>query len=144
MKVLVIEDDPKLHSFLMNGLRQAGCAVDAARDGNSGLDLLLLNPYDAAVIDLMLPGLDGMSVIREARARGIATPILILSAKNAVGDRVAGLQTGADDYLVKPFSFSELLARLQALHRRARGAPEPASAVLRVANLELDLARRPR
>ena len=116
MRVLVVEDDKKIAEFVMNGLRQAGFVVDHAPDGEEGIHLALHESYDAAVIDIMLPGLDGLSLIEELRRKTINTPVLILSAKRTVDDRVKGLQSGGDDYLTKPFAFSELLARVQALH----------------------------
>ncbi len=140
MRVLVIEDDRKIASFIAGGLKDAGFAVDSAFDGKRGLDLALSQPYDAAVVDIMLPGLDGLSLIGEMRASGVDTPVIILSAKRSVEDRVRGLETGGDDYLVKPFSFSELLARVQALIRRSSGTVDPVR--LRVRDLAMDLLRR--
>ncbi|MFP4390749.1 MAG: response regulator [Desulfococcaceae bacterium] len=140
MRILLIEDDAKIASFVEKGLRSAGFTVDTAADGETGLDLALTEPYDAAVVDIMLPGRDGLSVIREMRREKIATPVIILSARGEVDDRVRGLETGADDYLAKPFAFSELLARVQALIRRASGATEPTR--LAVADLSLDLVTR--
>jgi two-component system OmpR family response regulator len=140
MRILLIEDDAKIASFVEKGLRAAGFTVDTAAEGESGLDLALTEPYDAAVVDIMLPGRDGLSVIREMRREKIATPVIILSARGEVDDRVRGLETGADDYLAKPFAFSELLARVQALIRRASGTTEPTR--LTVAGLSLDLVTR--
>ncbi len=140
MRLLVVEDDPTIASFLVKGLQQAGFAVDAAEDGVRGLQLALTTPYDAAVLDLMLPGRDGLGVLEELRARRISTPVLILSARRSVDDRVKGLQAGGDDYLTKPFAFSELLARVQALIRRSHGATEPTR--LSVGDLTLDLVSR--
>ncbi len=140
MRLLVIEDDRTIASFLVKGLQEAGFAVDHAEDGRKGLALALTEPYDAAVIDVMLPGLDGLSVIEELRRQKVRAPVLILSAKRTVDDRVRGLQAGGDDYLVKPFAFSELLARVQALIRRSTGATEPTR--LAVADLVLDLVSR--
>lgn len=140
MRLLVVEDDMKIASFIVKGLQQAGFAVDHAENGEDGLHLALTEPYDAAIIDLMLPKLDGLSVIERLRSEKVKTPILILSAKRTVDDRVKGLQKGGDDYLVKPFSFTELLARVQALIRRASGATEPAC--LTAGDLFLDLLRR--
>jgi len=140
MRVLVVEDDEKIASFIQNGLKEAGFAVDRAGDGNQGLALGLEGVYDAAVVDIMLPGLDGLSLIERLRQRGITTPVIILSAKRSVDDRVRGLQIGGDDYLTKPFSFSELLARIQALIRRASRRAEPTS--LTVGDLHLDLLSR--
>ncbi len=140
MRLLVIEDDRTIASFLVKGLQEAGFAVDHAEDGAKGLALAVTEPYDAAVVDVMLPGLDGLSVIEELRHRKVRTPVLILSAKRSVDDRVRGLQAGGDDYLVKPFAFSELLARVQALIRRSTGATEATR--LAVADLVLDLVSR--
>ena len=125
MRLLVVEDDPTIASFLTKGLQEAGYAVDAADNGTRGLQLALTQPYDAAVLDLMLPGRDGLSVLEELRRRHIGIPVLILSAMHTVDDRVRGLQAGGDDYLTKPFAFSELLARLQAIIRRSQGITEP-------------------
>ena len=121
MYVLVVEDDLRIREFLGQGLRSAGHTVDSAPDGPEGLGLLRANDYDVAIIDRMLPGLDGLSLIRTARSRGTTTPVLVLSARTTVEDRVEGLQAGADDYLTKPYSFAELKARLLALQRRAAG-----------------------
>ena len=125
MRILLIEDDAKIASFVTKGLKAAGFAVDGAADGEAGLHLALTEPYDAAIIDIMLPKLDGLSVIQAMRRENVKLPVIILSAKDSVDDRVKGLQTGGDDYLTKPFSFSELLARVQALIRRNSGASEP-------------------
>jgi two-component system OmpR family response regulator len=140
MRLLVVEDDPTIASFLVKGLHEAGFAVDAAEDGNRGLQLAITEPYDAAVLDLMLPGRDGLSLLEELRRRRIATPVLILSARRSVDDRVKGLQAGGDDYLTKPFAFSELLARIQALIRRSQGATEPTRVV--AADITMDLVTR--
>ena len=140
MRVLIVEDDETIASFVVKGLREAGFAADHARDGGEGLDLALAQPYDAAVVDLMLPGLDGLGLIRTLRERWIRTPVLILSARRSVDDRVKGLETGGDDYLTKPFAFAELLARVQALIRRSTGTAEPTRLV--VGTLELDLLSR--
>lgn len=140
MRLLLIEDDRKIANFVRRGLREAGFAVDHAENGIDGLDLLLTEPYDVAVIDIMLPGLDGLSIIEKMRNRRIKTPILVLSAKGTVDDRIKGLQTGADDYLTKPFSFSELLARVQALIRRSSGSAEPTR--LTFGDLSMDLLTR--
>ncbi|MCE5210956.1 MAG: response regulator transcription factor [Deltaproteobacteria bacterium] len=140
MRLLLIEDDRKIADFIRRGLREAGFAVDHAENGIDGLDLALTEPYDAAVIDIMLPGLDGLSIIEKMRNRRIKTPILVLSAKGTVDDRIKGLQTGADDYLTKPFSFSELLARVQALIRRSSGSAEPTR--LTLGDLSMDLLTR--
>ncbi|MDE2511656.1 MAG: response regulator transcription factor [Elusimicrobia bacterium] len=125
MRLLLIEDDEKIASFVAKGFSQSGYAVDVARDGDAGLKLALERPYGAAVIDLMLPKLDGLSVIEALRRRGVALPVIILSAKRSVDERVRGLQSGGDDYLAKPFAFSELLARVQALIRRSGGTADP-------------------
>lgn len=140
MRILVVEDDKKIASFLVKGLAEAGFAVDLAGDGEEALHLALSEPYDAAVMDLMLPRLDGLSVIERLRRTKINTPVLILSAKRSVDDRIKGLQTGGDDYLTKPFSFAELLARLQALIRRAGHETEPSR--LSAGDLSLDLLTR--
>ena len=140
MRALLVEDDETISEFVARGLREAGFAVDCAADGEAGLDAALSQPYDVAVLDVMLPKRDGLSVIDELRRRGIATPVLILSARRSVDDRVRGLQAGGDDYLTKPFAFAELLARVQALVRRATRAPEPTT--LSVADLVLDLLSR--
>jgi len=140
MRVLIVEDDEKIASFIVKGLKQAGFAVDHANNGKDGLHLALIQPYDAAVIDIMLPKLDGLSLIEELRRQKIITPVIILSAKRSVDDRVKGLQTGSDDYLTKPFAFSELLARVQALIRRASGVTEPTR--LTVGDLSMDFLTR--
>jgi len=138
--VLLVEDDPTIAAFVAKGLREAGFAVDEAADGETGLTLAREQKFDAAIVDVMLPRLDGLSLIDALRGRGIRTPVLILSAKRSVDDRVRGLQAGGDDYLTKPFAFAELLARVQALVRRATRSPEPTS--LTVADLSLDLLTR--
>lgn len=140
MRILVVEDDGKIASFVSKGLKEAGFAVDVATDGVDGLHLGLTESYDAAVIDIMLPGLDGLSLIERLRSNKIKTPVIILSAKRSVDDRVKGLQTGGDDYMTKPFSFSELLARIQALIRRATQASEPSSVT--AGDLSIDLLTR--
>jgi len=140
MRVLVIEDDSKIASFVVNGLKQNGFAVDHAADGEKGLALAGAVTYDAAVLDIMLPKLDGLSLLRQLRQNQIHTPVLILSAKASVEDRVKGLQAGGDDYLTKPFAFSELLARVQALIRRATHTAEPTK--LSAAELAMDLLTR--
>lgn len=140
MRVLVIEDDSKIASFVINGLKQNGFAVDHAADGERGLALAGTVSYDTLVLDLMLPKLDGLAVLRQLRAEKILTPVLILSAKAGVEDRVKGLQAGGDDYLPKPFAFSELLARVQALIRRATHVAEPTK--LAAADLTVDLLTR--
>ena len=140
MRILVIEDDKKIGAFVSKGLREAGFAVDVATDGVDGLHLALTEPYDAAVVDIMLPGLDGLSLIERLRTKKMGTPVIILSAKRTVDDRVKGLQSGGDDYLTKPFSFSELLARIQALIRRASQVSEPST--LSAGDLIIDLLTR--
>ena len=140
MRILLVEDDTKIASFILKGLKSAGFAVDHAADGETGLDLALMEPYDAAIIDIMLPKRDGLSLIREMRKEKQNTPVIILSAKGEVENRVKGLETGADDYLTKPFSFSELLARVQALIRRSSGTSEPTR--LTAADITLDLITR--
>ena len=140
MRLLLVEDDIKIAQFVTNGLREAGFAVDHAVDGEEGLHLALTEPYDLAVVDLMLPKLDGLALIEQVRKEKINTPVLILSARRSVDDRVNGLKKGSDDYLVKPFAFSELLARVQALIRRSTLVTAPSK--LRVADLTLDLHTR--
>ena len=140
MRLLLVEDDSKNASFILKGLQQAGFAVDRAETGEDGLHLALTQPYDVAIIDLMLPGVDGLRLIEELRRRLIKTPVMILSAKRSVDDRVKGLYTGSDDYLTKPFAFAELLARIQALIRRSSGATEPTRLV--VGELVMDLLAR--
>ena len=140
MRALVIEDDPTIASFIEKGLRAEGFAVDRAPDGHQGLHLAATEPYDVAIVDVMLPGRDGLSVIEELRRQRIQTPVLILSARRSVDDRVRGLQAGGDDYLVKPFAFPELIARVQALLRRATGTAEPTR--LQVGELTLDRVSR--
>lgn len=139
MRILVIEDDAKIAAFLEKGLKEAGFAVDIRGDGQAGLDLALGFSYDAAIVDLMLPKLDGLSLIETMRDRNVNTPVLILSARQSVDDRIQGLQRGGDDYMVKPFSFSELLARVQALIRRDKKNTQPM--FLRVGGLEMDLLK---
>jgi len=136
MRILVVEDDKKITSFVVKGLKEAGFAVECADNGEDGLRMALKAPYDAAVIDVMLPMLDGLSIIERLRTEKIFTPVLILSAKRSVDDRVKGLQTGGDDYLTKPYAFSELLARVEVLNRRA--SAREAETVYRVGDLELD------
>jgi len=140
MRVLVVEDDWKIASFIMSGLKQAGFAVDHAADGEEGLHLALQEPYDAMVVDIMLPKVDGLRLIETIRGQRVDTPVIILSAKRSVDDRVKGLQKGGDDYLVKPFSFSELLARVQALIRRSTRTADTTS--LKVGDLSMDLVTR--
>jgi two-component system OmpR family response regulator len=140
VRILLIEDDTKIAAFVVKGLRAAGYAVDHTVDGEDGLHMALTEPYDAAVIDIMLPKRDGLSVIEAMRKEGVNFPVIILSAKGSVDDRVKGLQKGSDDYMTKPFAFSELLARIQALIRRAGG--QPATTRLAVGDLTLDLITR--
>jgi len=140
MRILLVEDDVKIASFVVKGLRAAGYAVDHAIDGENGLHMALTEPYDAAIIDIMLPKLDGLSVIEEMRKERVNSPVIILSAKGSVDDRVRGLQKGSDDYMTKPFAFSELLARVQALIRRAGGHAETTR--LTVGDLSMDLITR--
>ena len=140
MRILVAEDDAVIAGFVAQGLREAGFAVDVAATGPDGLQKASQGGYDAAVIDVMLPGLDGLALIEQLRMRRVQTPVLILSARHTVDDRVKGLQAGGDDYLTKPFAFAELLARIQALLRRAGGTPEPTRLV--VGDLSLDLLSR--
>ena len=140
MRILVVEDDKKIASFIAGGLRQAGFAVDQAADGEEGLHLAQVEPYDAAVIDVMLPKLDGLTLVQRLRRDHVGTPVIILSARRSIDDRIKGLHTGADDYLIKPFAFSELLARIHALLRRVAGAVEPTRVV--VGDLTMDLLAR--
>jgi DNA-binding response OmpR family regulator len=140
VRVLLVEDDRKIASFLSKGLREAGFAIDHADNGADGVARALNESYDAAVIDLMLPKLDGLSMIERMRLQKVQTPVLILSAKRTVDDRVKGLRAGGDDYLTKPFSFAELLARLEALIRRAGQQPEPT--LLQTGDLTMDLLKR--
>lgn len=139
MKILIVEDEPKTGDYLRQGLAEAGFIVDLARDGLDGLHLAQSGEYDLIVLDVMLPRLDGWGVLETLRRAGRETPVLFLTARDQVEDRVRGLELGADDYLVKPFAFSELLARVRTLLRRGR-SKEPE--VLRAADLELDLLRR--
>jgi two-component system OmpR family response regulator len=140
MRVLFVEDDLKIASFVVKGLKEAGFAVDHALDGEEGLHLALHEPYDAAIVDIMLPKLDGLTLIEKIRVKRINTPVIILSARRSVDDRVKGLQAGGDDYLTKPFSFAELLARVQGLIRRATRSTEPAQ--LKVGELSMNLLTR--
>jgi DNA-binding response OmpR family regulator len=135
MRVLVVEDDVRLSEVLMRGLRETGYAVDAARTGAAALEQLSLNTYDAVILDVMIPPPNGMEVCRQMRHARLATPVLMLTARDAVDDRIAGLDCGADDYVVKPFAFNELLARLRALLRRG---PIIASTTLQVGNIRID------
>ncbi len=139
MRVLLVEEDEKTAEVITRGLKEAGYAVDHAEDGEEGLLLASMNPYDAAIVDIMLPKIDGLTLIERMRAKRVNTPVLILSAKRSVEDRVKGLQKGGDDYLIKPFAFSELLARVQALIRRAHASPDPTT--LSAGDLTLDLLK---
>jgi two-component system, OmpR family, response regulator len=140
MKILLIEDDPETADYLQAGLKEHGHAVDRAADGREGLFLATTGAYDVLIVDRMLPGLDGLSLVKVARAANIRIPVLFLTTLAGIDDRVNGLDAGGDDYLVKPFAFSELLARVHALGRRPPLSDRPT--VLRVADLELDLQRR--
>lgn len=140
MKLLIIEDDRDTAAYLIKGLSESGYVVDHAADGDSGLEMAMTGQYDALIVDRMLPGRDGLSIIGVLREVSDSTPVLILSALGEVDDRVQGLIAGGDDYLVKPYAFSELLARLQALVRRAQ--PEQQKTLLRVADLEMDCLKR--
>lgn len=142
MRILIIEDDLAAADYLRQGLTEAGHVVDAAHDGETGLQLALQGDHDVLVIDRMLPRRDGLSILRMLRADGRATPVLVLSALGQVDQRVDGLRAGGDDYLVKPYAFSELLARVDALARRAQPPGTAAPGILKVADLELDLERR--
>jgi len=140
MRILLVEDDSKIASFIVRGFKAEGFAVDHAADGKGGLHLALTEPHDAAIIDLMLPKLDGLSLIEQMRREKIKTPVIILSARGSVDDRVKGLHTGGDDYLTKPFAFSELLARVQALIRRSSDVSEPTK--LMAADVTINLITR--
>jgi len=139
MRALIVEDDPKMAALLRRGLAEEGYAADVARDGDDAAWMMEATPYDVVVLDVMLPGPDGFEVCRRLRSVGVWTPVLMLTARDAVEDRVAGLDAGADDYLIKPFSFAELLARLRALTRRG---PIERPAVLRAGSLRMDPATR--
>jgi two-component system OmpR family response regulator len=140
MRALLVEDDEAIAEFVARGLREAGFVVDREPDGESGLSAASAEAYDVAIVDIMLPARDGLSMLEELRRRKIMTPVLILSARRSVDDRVRGLQRGGDDYLTKPFAFAELLARVQALVRRSSRQPE--STTLSVGDLQLDLLTR--
>ena len=140
MKLLIVEDDAKIAALIEKGMREAGFEVDVCPDGTSGLSQAVSAHYDAAVIDIMLPGMDGLTLIERLREQRISTPVLILSARQSVDDRIEGLQKGGDDYMVKPFSFSELLARIQALIRRDKKHGEPTT--LHYRDLSMDLLKR--
>ena len=139
MRVLVVEDEPGVAQFIRQGLTEAGYAVDVAREGREGLEYTFAAEYDVIVLDIMLPIMNGLEVLHKIRNQGLKTPVLLLTARDGVDDRVRGLDTGADDYLVKPFAFPELLARLRALLRRP---PLQAGTVLKMADLEMDTATR--
>jgi DNA-binding response OmpR family regulator len=140
MRLLVVEDDSKLASFIVKGFKQSGFAVDHYSDGSEAVTYAVAEPYAAAVVDIMLPGMDGLSLVQEMRKAKVMTPVLILSAKASVDDRVRGLRSGGDDYLTKPFAFDELLARVEALVRRSTGQAEPST--LTHEDLVLDLQSR--
>lgn len=140
MKLLVVEDEPKMGDYLRQGLSEAGFVVDLARNGTDGLHLASQGNYDLIVLDVMLPGLNGWQVITNLRQSGLTMPVMFLTARDQVEDRIRGLELEADDYLVKPFSFAELLARVRTILRRDRASKEPT--LLRVADLEVDLLRR--
>ncbi len=140
MRILLVEDDQRIATFISKGLKQEGFAVDHAGDGIEGLYLASNEPYDAAIVDIMLPKLSGLDLIERLRRQKVDTPVIILSAKRSVDDRIKGLQKGGDDYLTKPFSFSELLARIRALVRRATRTSEPSS--FTVGNLTVNLLTR--
>lgn len=139
MRVLVVEDDVGISRFIHQGLKEAGYAVDIAADGRQGINYAIAADYDVIVLDVLLPELDGLSVLKDLRQRGLQTPVLLLTALDTVQDRVLGLDAGADDYLIKPFDFTEMLARLRALLRRP---PLQSDVVLQVGNLEMDTVQR--
>lgn len=142
MKILIVEDDTSISSFIARGLKESGFSTDEIHDGNEALNLIRSNPsYGLIVLDLMLPGCDGLNILAEMRNAGIKTPVIILSAKRTLDDRVKGIQVGGDDYLTKPFSFSELLVRIQALLRRSNPI-ETHSAVLKNFGIEMDMIKR--
>src|SRR5271165_6309344 len=140
MRILVVEDDLEAQRYLVQGLKEAGHVVDDAADGETGLTLALSRPYDIAIIDRMLPKMDGLKLVEEIREHGNSTPVLFLSALSEVDDRVRGLKAGGDDYLTKPYAFAELLARVDALMRRRQ--PASVKTQLQVGDLELDLLTR--
>ena len=140
MRILLVEDDKKTAAHVARGLTEAGHVCDVLADGRDGLYAAMRDPYDVIIADRMVPGLDGLSMVKSARAGGIKTPVIFLTSIGGVDDRVEGLEAGGDDYLVKPFAFSELLARVHALNRRP--PPREQQAVLRVADLEMDLVKR--
>ena len=138
MRVLLIEDEKKMAAFLAKGLQEAGYTVRVASDGQAGAELARQETFDLLIVDVMLPKKDGWTVVKELRGGGLTTPIIFLTARDSVPDRVKGLELGADDYLVKPFAFSELLARIRSLLRRS---PAPGSELLRIEDLEIDTRR---
>ena len=140
MRILIVEDEPKTGEYLRQGLREAGFVVDLAQNGTDGLHLMTHSEFDLVILDVMLPGLNGWQVLHAMREQGLQTPVMFLTARDQVEDRVKGLELGAEDYLVKPFSFAELLARVRIIVRRGRSGSEPTR--LRVADLDLDLLRR--
>ncbi|MCK9264082.1 MAG: response regulator [Deltaproteobacteria bacterium] len=140
MRCLLVEDDQRTALFIVKGLRQAGFVVEHASDGESGLSLALTESFDVAIVDIMLPGLDGLTLIEKIRQNKVSFPVIVLSAKGTVDDRVKGLQKGGDDYMIKPFAFSELLARIQAHLRRSSSIMETTS--LTIADLTMDLMKR--
>jgi len=140
MRILIVEDDSTIAHFIKKGLQEEGFAVDHAANGEDGLHMALTEPYDAAILDIMLPKIDGLTVLERMRERGATTPVIILSAKRSLDDRIKGLQSGGDDYLTKPFAFSELVARLKALIRRSTGTAEPTT--LTAGDLKIDLLTR--
>ena len=142
MKVLLIEDDTRTAGFIIKGLTQERISADHAADGRDGLAMAQDGPYDVAIVDIMLPSMDGLSLVNRLRQQGNYLPVLFLSAKGTVDDRVAGFQHGGDDYLVKPFAFNELVVRLQALYRRGSGQKPVEINELQIANLRMDIRRR--
>lgn len=142
MRILLIEDDPKIQAYVQKGLKEAGHAVDVASNGEDGLHLAVSEKYDVLVVDRMLPKCDGLSIIRELRGTGNLTGVLILSSLGDVDDRVMGLRSGGDDYLVKPFAFVELLARIEALGKRTSGSKASAQTTLKAGDMEMDLLSR--
>jgi len=140
VRVLLIEDDQKIAGFILKGLKEAGFVTEHVANGPHGLEIALTQPFDAAIVDIMLPGMSGLELVEELRRRHIVLPVIILSARRTVDDRVKGLHAGGDDYLTKPFSFTELLARIQALIRRANNTAEPTR--LSIGDLSMDLLSR--
>ena len=140
MQVLIIEDDKQICSYVANGLKQAGFTTDMANTGDDGYQMATAVDYDALIVDIMLPGMDGITLIETLRGRGVNTPVLILSAKSSLDDKIRGFQSGSDDYITKPFSFSELLVRLQAILRRSARGPQVNE--LEVGDLRMDLMSR--